>query len=177
MIRRVGLIGGECTGKSVLAAALAESLPACVASEQVRAFVQAEGRPPRQDEQAGILRAQAEQERSAQQSCALPWLVGDPAPFMTAVYSLVYFDDPSLLDDAVAHLAGYDLVLWCAADIPWIADAGMRDGPEFRAREQAVIEALIRDRLGPAGIEVVVVTGTIDERVALARAACAALTA
>ena len=53
--RRIGLIGAECTGKSSLAHALADELPAVVAPEYLRGFVDQHGRTPRQDEQYLIL--------------------------------------------------------------------------------------------------------------------------
>ncbi len=49
--RRIGLVGGEGTGKTTLASALAVALPACVVDESLRAFVEREGRTPRADEQ------------------------------------------------------------------------------------------------------------------------------
>lgn len=174
MTRRVGLIGGECTGKSALADALARALPGLVVPEVLREFVQTHQRPPLSGEQAGIMQAQAEREAHLMSTCALPWVVGDPAPFMTAVYSLVYFDDGALVPEAVDHLRGYDTVLWCGDDIAWQPDDGQRDGPEYREREQAVIGQLVREHLAPAGIVVHPVSGSIDDRLAQAVSACRA---
>lgn len=171
MPRRIGLIGGECTGKTTLALALAGELPACVVPEQLRAFVADQGRPPRQDEQASLLDAQAAAEGSAAEGCREPWLVADPAPLMVAVYSVLYFDDPSLLPAGVAHARGYDLVVWCAPDIAWTADPGQRDGPEHRAAAEAVIADVVAERLLPTGVPVLRVTGGTVARLTSVRAA------
>jgi nicotinamide riboside kinase len=168
---RIGLIGGECTGKSVLARALAEDLPACLVAEELRRFVDGQGRPPTAAEQPAILRAQRELEDGAAEACRHPCLVADPAPLMTAVYSLLYFDDGSLLRAGVEHAAGYDLVVWCAPDIPWVPDPGQRDGPAQREAADALIAAIVEEELEPRGIRVIRVDGAIGERVAAVRRA------
>ena len=177
MTRRVGLLGGECTGKSVLAAELETALPGVVVREALREFVASTGRTPRVDEQAGIMREQVTREAAACSEGGDAWVIGDPAPFMTAVYSIVYFDDDSLVDEAVEHLRGYDVVLWCDDDIPWTADAGMRDGPEYRRREQDVIRVLVNERLKPVGVHPVLVSGGQRKRLEQALLACASQSA
>ena len=51
-LRRIGLIGGEGSGKTTLATALASALPACAVDEGLRAFVDREGRTPRRERAA-----------------------------------------------------------------------------------------------------------------------------
>jgi len=167
--RRLGIVGGECSGKSTLARDLARDLPACLVPEELRAFVDRHGRPPLRGEQAGLLARQAAAEDEAARSCLLPWLVADPAPLMTAVYSVLYFDDPSLLPEAADHARGYDLLVWCDPDIPWEPDPGQRDGPDLRARADAIIADVVRDRLAPAGVRVLRVAGDEVARVTSVR--------
>lgn len=166
---RIGIIGGECSGKSTLASALSRDLPACLVPEELRSFVESHGRPPSAAEQADLLVSQARAEDEAAESCPHPWLVADPAPLMTAVYSVLYFDDPSLLPEAVAHARGYDLVVWCDPDIPWEPDPGQRDGPDLRARADAIIADAVRDLLTPAGVRVLRVSGDEVARVTSVR--------
>lgn len=162
---RIGLVGAECSGKSTLAAALAGELPACLVGEELRDIVVAAGRTPTASEQAGILQRQAEREETAAAACALPWLVADPAPLMTAVYSIEYFDDDALIDEGLAHARGYDLLVWCAPDVPWVADGLMRDGPERRASTEETIARILRDA-DPASLPPVVrVAGDVTSRV------------
>ena len=92
------------SGKSSLASALGAALPACVVPEALREFVDLHGRPPRRDEQRHIMDEQSERELRAAQMCLLPRVVADPAPLMTAIYSIVYFDDRQLLDLGLSTL-------------------------------------------------------------------------
>lgn len=167
--RRLGIIGGECSGKSTLARSLSDTLPGCLVPEELRAFVTRHGRPPLADEQASLLAAQAALEETTAAGCREPWVVADPAPLMVAVYSLLYFDDPSLLPAALEQAHGYDLVVWCAPDLPWTPDPGQRDGPEHRAAAEAVLAEIVADRLVPAGIPVLRVSGGLVARVTSVR--------
>lgn len=162
---RIGLIGGECTGKSTLARRLAAALPACVVDESLRAFTARMGRPPRRAEQADLMGEQAACEDAAAASCDRGVLVADPAVLMTAVYSVLYFADDALVPRAVAHAQGYDLVVWCAPDLPWEPDPGQRDGADHRDRADAIIADLVQRELRPRGIPVLHVTGSVEERV------------
>ena len=166
MPRRIGLIGGECTGKSTLAAALADALPGCVATEALRDRVLRDGRPPRREEQRAILAEQAAREAAVAASCPHAVVIGDPAPLMTAVYSDLYFADRSLLPEALAHAQGYALLVWCAPDLPWTPDPGLRDGADHRDRADRLIASLVADELLPRGIPVVHVVGDVTSRVA-----------
>lgn len=142
--RRIGLLGPECSGKTTLARDLAGTLPACLVDEELRAFVDTQGRTPRRGEQAGILERQAAREEKVAEACRRPWLIADPAPLMTAVYSLEYFDDPGLLERGLSHARAYHLLIWCAPDLPWEPDGEMRDGPDRRASTDATIARVLQ---------------------------------
>lgn len=169
--RRIGLVGGESTGKTTLAHDLAAAMGACVVPEELRTFVATHGRTPRRDEQAGILAAQAAAEDAVAVQCPHDLVVADAAPLMTAVYSLLYFDDPSLLPAALEHARGYDLVVWCAPDPAWTADDGQRDGPGHRDAAERILSQLATEELPAAGIPVLRVSGGPEERVAAVRLA------
>ena len=148
--RRIGLLGGESTGKSTLARALADALPAFVAEEYLRDFVASYGRAPLPHDQEGIFLTQQATVATvirAADFADVPWIVADPLPLMTAVYSVVYFDDNALIAEGIDDASSYDLLLWCMPDIPWQADLGVRDGTDFRERADAVIAELIAPAL------------------------------
>ena len=148
--RRIGLLGGECTGKTTLAEDLARTLPGFVAEEYLRDFVRDFGRVPAAADQEGIYLTQQMTVRTVERAAGYsetPWVIADPLPLMTAVYSVVYFDDHSLIDAGIADASSYDVLLWCAPDIPWIAEAGMRDGIDFRDRADQVIGEYVAPRL------------------------------
>lgn len=169
----VALIGGECTGKSTLAADLAAALPGVVIPEALRQWCLDHGRTPRRDEQRAMMALQISAEEAAR-SEGYPWLVCDPATLMTAVYSDIYFDDDSLLDDAIAHAdEAYDCIIWCDRDLPWQPDEGQRDGVEWRDRAHDLLAAVL-PRLT---IPVVLVSGPPPERVESALSFLSAVTA
>ena len=167
--RRIGLIGAECTGKSSLAHALADELPAVVAPEYLRGFVDQHGRTPRQDEQYLILWNQSRAEEEAARATTLPTLIADPAPLMTAIYSLAYFDDSSLLEAGITHARGYDLLVWCDDDLPWVADGQQRDGQAQRTRVHGVIRDVVTGHMAAQGLSVVTVSGDLRQRIKAVR--------
>lgn len=109
---------------------------------------------------------QGERELRAAQGCLHPWVVGDPAPLMTAVYSIVYFNDRDLLDRGLRHARAYDLLVWCAADIPWRPDGDQRDGPDRRQAADEVIRSLVEHPSHLRTVDVLHVTGSVEDRVA-----------
>ncbi len=165
--RRIGLLGGESTGKTTLARGLADELPGFVAEEYLRDFVRSYGRAPLKADQEGIFLTQQATVTTvmrAAEFAEVPWVIADPLPLMTAVYSVLYFDDDSLMAPGIADAAAYDVLLWCAPDIPWQADLGMRDGPDVRART----EELIADLIAPA-LPLHRISGSPADRLAEAR--------
>lgn len=103
-------------------------------------------------------------EQRAVQTCGHPWVVTDPAPLMTAVYSVVYFDDRDLLDAGLRHACTYDLLVWCAPDIPWRPDGDQRDGPERRQAADDVIRELVEHSRDLRAMDVLHVTGSVEDR-------------
>lgn len=165
---RVGLIsvvGGESTGKSTLAEALGARLPAAVVPEFLRVWVDRHrGRAPLPDEQAAVMAAHRESEvfalRAAQRAGPL-WVVSDSGPLMTAVYSVQYHGDASLLPQALEWAARSDWVLWCQDDFPWHPDP-QRDGAAARAASQEILAGVFAEH---PRLPVLAVGGPLDERV------------
>ena len=148
--RRIGLLGGESTGKTTLALDLADALPAFIAEEYLRDFVRDFGRLPAAADQEGIYLTQQATVRTVMRAAEFadtPWVIADPLPLMTAVYSIVYFDDDALLEVGIEDASTYDVLLWCAPDIPWQADGTMRDGAEHRDRTDLAIATYVAPRL------------------------------
>ncbi|HEY8876264.1 MAG TPA: ATP-binding protein [Roseateles sp.] len=141
MSRIVALLGAECTGKSTLAPALARRLGAGLVTEYLREWCVDHGRTPLRHEQAHIANEQATRIEVAARQHEL--VICDTTPLITALCSQHYFNDDSLLDDAVAFQRRCDLTLLCAPDLPWQADGFLRDGPEVRARFDARIRTAL----------------------------------
>ncbi|MEO6280257.1 ATP-binding protein [Roseateles sp.] len=162
MSRLVALLGAECTGKSTLAEALAARFNAGLVSEYLREWCDAHGRTPLQHEQAHIAAEQAARIDAAAREHEL--VICDTTPLITALCSQHYFNDDSLLPEALAFQRRCDLTLLCAPDLPWQADGIQRDGPEVRAR----FDARLRAALAGHGLAWTDVGGPQAERLALA---------
>lgn len=159
----IAVVGAECSGKSTLAEALGRTLPAVVVPEHLREFVEVHGRPPTRGEQASIMAAQIAAEERARATAAPPALVvSDAGALMTAVYSMLYFEDASLLGAAIEHhRRAYVLTVWCDVDLPWIEDGAQRDGEEFRRRGHDILAGVLKG----APFDLVMASGGLDDRV------------
>ena len=161
----ISVVGGESTGKSTLAAALGKRLPAIVVPEYLRTWVEHHrGQVPQSGEQAEIMAAHRAAEVSGMleaERSGLSWVVSDSGPLMTAVYSIQYYDDPSLLPLAIEWTAHNDLILWCQDDFPWQPDL-QRDGSHARATSQQLLAEIFAAHPEVPMLEV---RGASDERV------------
>lgn len=160
----ISVVGGECTGKSTLAAALGIRLPAVVVSEFLRDWVDRQGRVPLEAEQPTVMAAHRESELEALRQAnrtGLGWAVSDSGPLMTAVYSIQYYDDDSLLTRALEWTARSDRVVWCQDDFPWQSDP-QRDGSQARSTSQQILASIFAEHPQLPMLEV---RGSFDERV------------
>ena len=162
----IAVLGAESSGKTVLAAALAERLaargvPAQCVPEVLREWCRREQRTPRADEQAAIA---DEQTRRIAAAAATGVAVADTTALMTAVYSDLLFGDRSLYDRALAAQRGYAIALLMALDLPWVADGLQRDGPHVRAP----VDAAVRAALARGGVPFAIVHGSGPQRLASA---------
>jgi nicotinamide riboside kinase len=136
----LAVIGAECSGKSTLAHQLGAALPATVVPEYLRSFVERHRRVPTADEQGAVMAGQIAAEASARGR----WVVSDSGALMTAVYSILYYDDDRLVHAAVEHHRhAYRTTVWCDIDLPWTADEGQRDGPQYRTRGHQIIAEIV----------------------------------
>lgn len=141
---RISILGAECTGKSTLTLALVPQLEPLFDTvhwvpEYLREWCDLHGRTPLPQEQAAIA---AEQLRRIDASpgnstdtnfCT----VTDTSPLVTAVYSDLLFQDPSLYASAVAAERQTDVILLTGLDLPWQADGLQRDGVAMQRRFDA----------------------------------------
>ena len=162
MSELISIVGGECTGKSSLAAALGVRLPAVVVSEFLRDWVDRQGRVPSAVEQAAVMVAHRASEIDALRQAergGLSWAVSDSGPLMTAVYSIQYYDDDSLLTQALEWTTG-STVLWCQDDFPWQSDP-QRDGSYARATSQQILSSIFAEH---PQLPVLTVHGSLEKR-------------
>lgn len=162
----VAIVGAESTGKSTLAAALAQRVAqetglACThVDEHLRAWCEQMGRTPRIDEQRGI--AQTQQDRIAAAAATHDVVIADTSALMIAVYSRFVFNDRSLdVWAGAAHADSVQHTLVTALDLPWVSDGLQREGEHVRVP----VDAMLRELLAAHGIGWSLVSGSGQTRV------------
>ncbi len=132
-VRRVVLLGGESTGKTSLAAALAARLGTRWVSEYGRELWEQQGGL----EEADLLTVAREQlaREDAAAGMATSWLVCDTSPLTTFGYAHWMF---GRADPELARLAErrYDAIVLCQPDFAFIQDGTRRDA-DFRQTQHA----------------------------------------
>ena len=162
---RVAILGAESSGKSTLAAALAECYGTVWVPEYLREFVATQGRVPVAADQFGIARTQVEREAAAAAQ-ARNYLFCDTTPLMTAVYSRHYFAGADAQLAALADATQYDVTLVTAPDSPWVADGLQRESEAVRQ----LIHRRLLDELAERQISYLLVSGSLAVRLAQADA-------
>jgi NadR type nicotinamide-nucleotide adenylyltransferase len=158
---RVAILGAASSGKSTLAAALAERYQTLWVPEYLREFVDTEARIPVAADQFHIAETQRDREDAAAPR-ANKYLFCDTAPLMTAVYGHHYFGgvDSQLAALAARHRQDYAITLVTALDIPWIADGLQRESEEV----SVIVNRMLLDELAARGIPYLLVSGDPGER-------------
>lgn len=156
-IQRIALLGGESTGKTTLAQALAQELNTTWVPEYGRELWERRGGELRFEDMLHIAETQLAHEQHL--ACgAHRYLVCDTTPLTTLIYSEELFGraDPQLR--ALAQRS-YDRVFLCGTDFGFVQDGTRRDAA-FQARQQT----WFRQRLSLAGTRFMELAGSIPER-------------
>lgn len=159
---KVVLTGGESTGKTELAHALARHYSEPLAEEFVRAYAAARGGPLGFGDHGPIAKGQMAAEDAAV-ARARQMVFLDTDLVSTVVYCEHYFGRcPQWIVDEARRRAG-DLYLLLKADIPWVAD-GIRD----RGDRRDEMHQLFRDKLVEFGVTYAEIGGDRQTRLASA---------
>ena len=160
-VKRVVLLGAESTGKSTLAAALAERYATVWNPEYGRPYTQIgrrPGAPWTSEEFTHIARIHCWYEDFLA-GFAREVLFGDTDAFTTAVFHEVYLGLPATaFPELVARR--YDLYLVCGLDAPWRHD-GIR---EFEEQRRTMHDRYV-EHAGASGRPSLLVGGPLPERV------------
>ena len=168
-VRRVCLLGGESTGKTTLAEALARELGTlCVAEYGREVWTRKAGRLDFGDmEQIGREQAAREEEAAGR---ANRYLFCDTSPLTTLFFSLHLFGRASPALERLAERP-YDLTVLCAPDFDFVQD-GIRHGGSFRHRQHD----WYLGQLAARRIPYLLASGSLEARAARVHAALPAST-
>jgi NadR type nicotinamide-nucleotide adenylyltransferase len=157
-VPRVCLLGGESSGKSTLAQALAGRHGTRFVAEYGRELWERQGGVLREPDLLHIAEEQVRREDTAAAQAGA-FLACDTSPLTTLFYALDQF---GRADPALQALAGrrYDHVVLCEPDFPFVQDGTRRDAA-FRQRQTDWYGA----QLALRGITPLRVRGSVEERV------------
>ena len=155
---RVAILGGESSGKSTLALALASRLSTVWVPEYGRELWERQRGRLAFDDMLHIAQEQLARERRGA-TLAGQWLICDTTPLTTMFYSQ---DSFGRVDAELARLVqrDYNLTVLCAPDFEFMQDGTRRDAA-FRARQHWWYLAQLRQRRQPF----LLVQGSVSERV------------
>jgi HTH-type transcriptional regulator, transcriptional repressor of NAD biosynthesis genes len=157
-VRRVGLIGGESTGKTSLARALAERLGTTWVAEYGRERWELQGGRLSELDLLAIAEEQIRREDAAL-GRAHGWLVCDTTPWTTLGYAHWMFGRADQRLETLARRR-YDRLVLCAPDFEFVQDGTRRDS-RFRQRQHA----WYLDGIRSSGSPWFFAEGPIDSRV------------
>lgn len=162
-VARIAILGAESSGKSTLAAALADHYGTLWVPEYLREFVETKQRVPFETDQILIARTQLAHEDEAA-SRAQRLLFCDTTPLLTALYSRFYWHR---VDEELAELAAhhpYAVTFVTAPDAPWEPDGLQRESPHVRDH----VHGRIIEELQGRKIAFTLLEGSVEQRVARA---------
>ena len=170
-VLRVCLVGPESTGKTELAQQLARELDTVAVPEYAREYALARDNELSFDDVGPIALGQLDLEAHLA-SRANGVLLLDTDLVSTVVYARHYYDDVPEWVEEEAQRRLADLYLLLDTDVPWVEDP-CRDCGQPEARED-VFDAF-RRTLDDFGARFMIVSGSWQERAAVAREAIAAM--
>lgn len=151
-MKKIVLLGPECTGKTTLAMKLAEKHGGAFVPEYSRPYTEAvrrQGRDIGLEDVVPIVRGQLAGEEAAGHHASLLFLDGNP--LAEAVYSRWYYHRlPEDWENAVEPRP-YDFYLLCYPDLEWVPDPA-RDMPVGREDIFVEFEKAVADSGVPYGI-------------------------
>jgi len=157
LVQRIALLGGESSGKTVLAARLADELDTAWVPEYGRELWEEKGGVLAYEDLVLIAREQVRREEKAVNT-ARRFLFCDTSPLTTLFYSLDMFGDAEAELQRAAQRQ-YSVIVLCAPDFPFVQD-GTRRGEAFRQQQNLWYETQLADR----GVSYVTARGSLDER-------------
>ena len=131
-VQKILITGPESTGKSALAARLAQFYDCPWVPEYARSFLPKLGRPYEEEDLLSILKGQLLQEYQLADP-QRPYLFCDTGPEVIAIWSEVKYGQVHPMIEQAMQGQSYDLRLICYPDLPW-EDDPLREAPDATER-------------------------------------------
>jgi len=158
-LRKIAIIGPECTGKTTLSKQLAEHFGTIWIEEFARVYIENLTRKYTYKDVELIARYQKDQIHKSYEK-AYGIIFFDTDLIITKVwFDIVYKKVPSWLDKAI-NKSGFDLYLLCNTDIPWEADNVRENGGQMRE----ILFNNYKHELDSRQFSYRIIKGTGDER-------------
>jgi len=133
ILKKVAIIGPECTGKTTISEQLANYFKTIWIPEFAREYIQNLNRAYNYEDVEFIGRKQIEQ-LNATYDLTNKFIFFDTDLIITKVwFQVVYNKIPNWIDDAIMA-SNIDLYLLCNIDLPWITDKVRENGGEMREK-------------------------------------------
>ncbi|SDL46234.1 nicotinamide-nucleotide adenylyltransferase, NadR type [Maridesulfovibrio ferrireducens] len=158
MPTRIVILGSECTGKTTLAAKIAEHFKVDFAPEYLREYFEMKNGHLTINDAIPIAKGQLEKERKLELKGYCP-LLCDTDIITSIVYSKYYFGKCPDWIETEAMKRGSTHYLLCDIDVPWTAD-GQRDRPE----EREYMQNLFLNELHERNLPFDIISGDIESR-------------
>jgi NadR type nicotinamide-nucleotide adenylyltransferase len=160
-MKKIVIIGPESTGKSTLAAQLADYYKTVWCPEFARDYLLAHGRDYTFDDLLTIAHGQLALEEKTQADARNDIYIMDTDMYVMKVWCEVVFNNCHtwILKQIVQR--HYHLYLLCNTDLPWVQD-GLREYPDERMRQR--LFKTYKDVLINSGVPWAVVSGQQTER-------------
>lgn len=158
---KVVIIGPESTGKSTLAAQLADYYKTVWCPEFAREYLRENGSVYTYDDLLNIAHGQINLEDSLKSKATNGYYIIDTDMYVMKVWCEVAFNNCHawILKQIAARQ--YDLCLLCDTDLPWMPD-GLREYPDLEMRQR--LFKMYKDILINDGMRWAVISGTPQER-------------
>ncbi|MEO6070654.1 MAG: ATP-binding protein [Chitinophagaceae bacterium] len=159
-MKQIVILGPECTGKSTLAAQLAEHYNTVWCPEFAREYLLENGKDYTYEDLLNIAIGQIELEDTLLPGAKDFYFI-DTDMYVMKVWCEVAFNNchPYILKQIAARR--YDLLFLCDIDLPWVQD-GLREYPDIAMRQK--IFKMYKDLLINSGSKWAIVSGSKAER-------------
>jgi NadR type nicotinamide-nucleotide adenylyltransferase len=160
-IKKIVIIGPECTGKSTLSRQLAEHFQTSWCPEYAREYLTKKGSSYQYDDLLQIAKGQLELEEKILHQAKNGLYFIDTNQYVMKIWCEIAFGQcHSWILEQIAN-SKYDLYLLCNTDIPWVADE-LREYPDTAFRQKLFL--MYKDLLINNGTPWAVIEGQQDER-------------